>query len=179
MNTPNKLTMLRMILVPVFLAFLLAVRMPGHLLAAAACFAVASVTDLIDGKIARRYNQVTNFGKLMDPLADKLLVAAALVGFVQLGLADAWVAVIILSREFLVTSVRLVAAGSGKVIPANIWGKLKTNIQIFAILLTMAGGFFGWPAAVGGAALWVSAAVTVISGAQYVWAYRAYIDVAK
>lgn len=168
-----------MLLVPVFLVLLLIESIPGHMFWAMLCFILASVTDLIDGHLARKYDQITDFGKFLDPLADKLLVTAALVGFVQLGLSDSWVAMVIIAREFLVTSLRLVAAGSGKVIAANIWGKAKTNSQIFAILLAMLGSLLRWPAGIGVAALWVAAALTIISGIQYTWAYRNYIDTSK
>lgn len=180
MNTPNKLTVARIILVPLFMVFLLAGKIPFHMLWAAACFIVASLTDLIDGKLARKNNQVTTFGKFLDPLADKLLVTSALVCFVQLGYADAWVTMIIIAREFLVTSLRLVAAGGGTVIAANIWGKSKTVSQMVAILAVMFFHGFGPAPAVlnmaGTILLWVAAALTVISGVQYVWLYRGHID---
>lgn len=176
MNTPNKLTVSRMIMVPVFMVFLMEARIPYHMLLALLVFVLASVTDLIDGKLARKYNQITNFGKLMDPLADKLLVTAALICFVSLGLADVWAVVIIVAREFLVTSIRLIAADSGKVIPANIWGKIKTNGQIIAVVVTMLASFFALPAAVGEVFVWIAAAFTVVSGIQYAYAYREYIS---
>lgn len=113
MNTPNKLTIVRILLVPAFMIFLLGKNIPWHMLFAIFCFLVASVTDFVDGRLARKNNQITNFGKFLDPLADKLLVISALVCFVQLGLADSWLAMIIIARELLVTSLRLVASGSG------------------------------------------------------------------
>ena len=134
---PNKLTMLRMILVPFFVAALLiqngeifALRM-----AALVLFLIASLTDLLDGKIARKYNLVTNFGKFMDPLADKLLVCSALICLVQLGQLPAWIVIIIISREFIISGFRLVAADQGIVIAASMWGKSKTVSQMISIVL--------------------------------------------
>lgn len=135
MNTPNKLTVLRMILVPFFVASLLAGdSLPHHNLIALVIFAAASYTDHLDGKIARSRNLVTTFGKFMDPLADKIMVISALVCFVSQGLANVWLVLLIIFREFMVTSVRLVAADSGVVVAANNWGKAKTVSQIVAIL---------------------------------------------
>lgn len=135
MNTPNKLTVLRMILVPFFVASLLAGdSLPHHNLIALVIFAAASYTDHLDGKIARSRNLVTTFGKFMDPLADKIMVISALVCFVSEGLADVWLVLLIIFREFMVTSVRLVAADTGVVVAANNWGKAKTVSQIVAIL---------------------------------------------
>lgn len=168
-----------MILVPVFMVFALLPAGRWRLLAALAVFIVASVTDLIDGKLARKYNQVTTFGKFMDPLADKLLVCAALVVFVQIGLASTWAVVLIIAREFLVTSLRLLAAGSGEVIPANIWGKVKTNSQMYAIILALLVAGLGGPLWIGYLLVWAAAVFTVISGLQYLWAYRRYIDTTK
>ena len=134
---PNKLTMLRMILVPFFVAALLiqngevfALRMTALVL-----FLIASLTDLLDGKIARKYNLVTNFGKFMDPLADKLLVCSALICLVQLGQLPAWIVIIIISREFIISGFRLVAADQGIVIAASMWGKSKTVSQMISIVL--------------------------------------------
>lgn len=135
MNTPNKLTVLRMILVPFFVASLLAGdSLPHHNLIALVIFAAASYTDHLDGKIARSRNLVTTFGKFMDPLADKIMVISALVCFVSQGLANVWLVLLIIFREFMVTSVRLVAADTGVVVAANNWGKAKTVSQIVAIL---------------------------------------------
>lgn len=130
MNLPNKLTVLRVLLIPVFLVFMLSTTIPNNYLWAFIIFVIASLTDLVDGKIARKYNLITDFGKFMDPLADKLLVMSAMVCFVELGLASAALVVVILAREFLVTSLRLIAAGKGMVIAAGIWGKYKTTSQM-------------------------------------------------
>lgn len=137
MNLPNKLTVLRMILVPFFVFFLLVPGIPHHYLIALLIFAGASYTDHLDGKIARSRGLITNFGKLMDPLADKILVISALVCMVELELTSAWFVIIIIAREFLVTSIRLLAVESGRVIPANNWGKAKTVSQMVAILAVL------------------------------------------
>ncbi len=136
MNLPNKLTVLRMILVPFFVLAILW-PFPHHFLAALVLFGVASYTDHLDGMLARKNNQITDFGKFMDPLADKILVISALVCFVSLGLCDVWLVLLIIAREFMVTSIRLVAAGKGTVIAANNWGKIKTVSQIVAICVIL------------------------------------------
>ena len=133
MNLPNKLTVARIIMVPFFVVFLVNVTIPHHFLIAGLIFALASFTDLLDGKIARKRNLVTNFGKFLDPLADKILVISALC-FVNLGLAELWFVLIIIAREFMVTSIRLIAVNTGEVIAANIWGKAKTVSQMVAIV---------------------------------------------
>lgn len=176
MNTPNKLTLLRIFMVPFFMIFLMFNQIPYHMLFALLVFILASVTDLIDGKLARKYNQVTNFGKIMDPLADKLLVTSALICFIGLGLCDVWAVVIIIAREFLVTSIRIIAAGSGKVIAANIWGKIKTNSQIIAVVAVMLGSYFGLPVIVGEIVVWAAAIFTIISGIQYTLTYKEYLS---
>lgn len=179
MNLPNKLTILRVILAPIFL-ILLVVNFPHHYLAALILFAVASLTDLADGKIARKYNLITNFGKFMDPLADKMIVHAAFIGFLYLniGWGILWINFIILTREFLVTSVRYMAATNGKVVAADIWGKLKTVSQMVA---TIAAIFFEWLIGLGlitgsfatgirifdSVLLWIATVLSVISGANY------------
>jgi len=136
MNLPNKLTVLRMILVPFFVLALLW-PFPHHYLIALIIFGAASYTDHLDGMLARKHNQITDFGKFMDPLADKILVISALVCFVSLGLCDVWLVLLIIAREFMVTSIRLVAAGKGSVIAANNWGKAKTVSQIVAICVIL------------------------------------------
>lgn len=137
MNLPNKLTMLRVIMIPFFVFFLLfqgGVSRTYRLIALV-LFIVASLTDLLDGKIARKYNLVTNFGKFMDPLADKLLVCSALICLIELGQLPAWMVIIIISREFIISGFRLIASDNGVVIAASYWGKLKTNFQMFAVIL--------------------------------------------
>lgn len=140
MNLPNKLTLLRIILVPFFIIAML-VNFPFHYLVAGCIFGVASVTDTLDGKIARSRNLVTEFGKFADPLADKILVLTALVCFLQVGLLGSFGAIpviIVLFREFAVSGIRLVAASSGKVVAANIWGKIKTVSQMVGISVIFA-----------------------------------------
>lgn len=136
MNLPNKLTILRVILIIPFVVFLLlpGIGNTGRLIAVA-IFIIASLTDLADGKIARKYNLVTNFGKFMDPLADKLLVGAAMICLVETGELAAWIVVIIISREFIISGFRLVASDNGVVIAASNWGKFKTTSQMIMIIM--------------------------------------------
>lgn len=137
MNLANKLTMLRIFLVPVFLIFIAVKEIPYGTIIATLIFIIASLTDQLDGYIARSRNQVTTFGKFMDPLADKLLVTSALISLVELGLIPSYAAIIIIAREFAVSGLRTIAASEGKVIAASWWGKIKTVIQIIAILLLL------------------------------------------
>ncbi len=166
MNLPNKLTMLRIILIPVFMIFLLT----GHWYISAVIFVVASVTDTLDGQIARRYNLVTNFGKIMDPLADKLLVFSALLCMIQLSVVPAWMVVIMLARELLIVSLRAVAAAQGIVIAASWWGKIKTITQMAAVILLLIQnwpfGPEGFPLAT--IVLWIAVIMTVVSGIDYI-----------
>ena len=134
MNLANKLTMLRVILVPIFLIFLIGKGIPYGSIIATLIFIIASLTDQLDGYIARSRNQITNFGKFMDPLADKLLVTAALISLVELHLIPSWAAVIIIAREFAVSGLRTLAASDGIIIAASWWGKLKTVTQMAAII---------------------------------------------
>lgn len=138
MNLPNKLTMFRVILIPFFIIALLVPGIPAGKWIALAIFIVASLTDLLDGKIARKYNLVTNFGKFMDPLADKLLVCSALICLVELGRIPSWMVVIIIAREFTISGFRLIAADNGVVIAASYWGKFKTTFQMIAVCLMIA-----------------------------------------
>ena len=136
MNLPNKLTILRMIMIPVFLVVLYipGLGMAGNI-AAAAIFILASITDFLDGKIARKYNLVTNFGKFMDPLADKLLVCSAMICLIQTGQLAAWIVVIIIAREFIISGFRLIASDNGVVIAASYWGKFKTTFQMLMVIV--------------------------------------------
>ena len=136
MNLPNKLTTFRVILIPFFVFFMLAPNMTGinHYIAAA-IFIVASLTDLLDGKIARKYNLVTHFGKFMDPLADKLLVCSAMICLIQTGQLAAWIVVIIIAREFIISGFRLIASDNGVVIAASYWGKFKTTFQMLMVIV--------------------------------------------
>ena len=135
MNLPNKLTMFRVVLIPFFIVFLLVPTIPAGKWIALAIFIVASLTDLLDGRIARKYNLVTNFGKFMDPLADKLLVCSALICLIELNQLPAWMVIVIISREFIISGFRLVASDNGVVIAASYWGKFKTTFQMFAVIL--------------------------------------------
>ena len=168
MNLPNKLTIIRVCLIPFFVAALLfdhgnnyTMRIVANVL-----FIVASLTDLFDGKIARKYNLVTNFGKFMDPLADKLLVYSALIFMIELGQLPAWVVIIIISREFIISGFRLVAADNGVVIAASYWGKFKTTFQMAAVILMI----FNIPALtlVTNIVVVIAVALTIISLVDYV-----------
>ena len=138
MNLPNKLTILRVIMIPFFLIALLVEGIPAGKWIALAIFILASFTDMLDGKIARKYNLITNFGKFMDPLADKLLVSAALIALIPLGKIPAWVVIVIISREFIISGFRLIASDNGVVIAASYWGKIKTVTQMVRIVLLLA-----------------------------------------
>ena len=186
MNLPNKLTVARIILTPVYLAAML-IEFNYHYLVAAIIFIVASITDFVDGKLARKNNQITTFGKLCDPLADKMLTTAALLAFMDMGLCNIWIVMIVLTREFLVTSFRLVAASQGVVIAANIWGKLKTVSQmVFSIGIMLAIHFvnafsldFAAFALISNILLGITAVLTVISGIIYIADGLKVIDFSK
>ena len=136
MNLPNKLTILRTVMIPFFILFLYTDWFHGYdKIIAAVIFIAASLTDMLDGKIARKYNLVTNFGKFMDPLADKLLVCSALICLIELGQLPSWMVIIIVSREFIISGFRLIAAEQGIVIAASYWGKFKTTFQMIAVIL--------------------------------------------
>jgi CDP-diacylglycerol--glycerol-3-phosphate 3-phosphatidyltransferase len=137
MNLANKLTLIRIFLVPIFLIFIAEKGIPYGSFIATFIFILASLTDKLDGYIARSRNQITNFGKFMDPLADKLLVTAALISLVELHVVPSWAAVVIIAREFAVSGLRSIAAAQGRVIAASWWGKIKTVIQIIAIILLL------------------------------------------
>jgi CDP-diacylglycerol--glycerol-3-phosphate 3-phosphatidyltransferase len=174
MNAPNFLTLLRVALIPVFIVLL----MTGHFYFSAGVFIVASATDALDGHIARKKNLVTNFGKLMDPLADKLLVVSALICLTVLGKIAYWMVIVILAREFTITGLRSVAASSGAVIAAGWSGKVKTASQMVAIILIL---LLNWPfrlihVPMDQIALWIAVAATVYSGVEYMIKNRAYIN---
>ncbi len=135
MNLPNKLTILRVILIPFFLVALMVPCIPGGKWIALVIFCVAAITDTLDGQIARKYNLITNFGKFMDPLADKLLVCSAMIALIELERIPAWVVIIIIAREFIISGFRLIAADKGIVIAAGWWGKIKTVVQMFMIII--------------------------------------------
>ncbi len=168
MNLPNKLTLFRVILIPFFVFFLLAPYFTGYgNYIAVAIFIIASITDFLDGRIARKYNLVTNFGKFMDPLADKLLVSSALIGLIALDRIPAWIVIIIIAREFIISGFRLVAADNGVVIAASYWGKFKTAFQmitVIVLILNIPGKAF---AVIGTVLIYISLALTVISLIDY------------
>ena len=171
MNTPNKLTLLRVILIPFFVICMLAVSAGWGKWAALAIFVIASLTDTLDGYLARRDNLVTNFGKFMDPLADKLLVCSAMICLVDLERIPSWVVIIIIGREFVISGFRLIASDNGIVIAANYWGKIKTVCQMVMIIVVIAdlGGVFGIVEQV---LIYLSLLLTVISLATYLWDNR-------
>ncbi len=170
-NIPNLLTLLRILLVPVLVVALLVETEYGSLLAAIV-FAIAALTDGLDGYIARASDSVTSFGKIMDPIADKLLITAALVSLVSLNRLAAWVAMVIIAREFAVTGLRIAASQSGVIISASILGKIKTVTQVIAILALIAAN----PSAIWVQALvYLAVATTVISGADYIFGFRRHI----
>ncbi|MBQ6824884.1 MAG: CDP-diacylglycerol--glycerol-3-phosphate 3-phosphatidyltransferase [Clostridia bacterium] len=197
MNLPNKLTLLRVLMIPAFLIVLLVVPYPVGPLVAAAIYAIASATDAIDGNLARKYNMVTDFGKFLDPLADKMLVITALVLLQHLGLIHPVVTVIIIARELMVTSVRLVAASGGKVIAAGWSGKAKTVVQMIATLFLMVEPVllgkiehaWGIPvlcgatpettAVIGTVLIYAATLLTVISGIEYLIKNWKYVDYRK
>lgn len=167
MNLPNKLTILRVLMIPFFVVFLLT-DLGGEAgkYIALALFILASLTDLLDGKIARKYNLVTNFGKFMDPLADKLLVCAAMICLVEMQKLASWIVIIIISREFIISGFRLIASDNGVVIAASYWGKFKTTFQMLMIILLILdlGEAF---ALVETIVVWIALILTVVSLADY------------
>ena len=194
MNTPNKLTVARMIATPIFMAIMLIEAIPFRFLISLVLFAAASLTDMIDGKMARKHNLVTDFGKFLDPLADKMLTTAAFLGFIQLGIGVGitWITFVVLIREFLITSLRLVSAGKGNVIAANIWGKLKTVSQMVAVIAAIGGKYLltffedlnsnllvCTVDLVTTVLLWISAVLTIVSGVIYVIQNKDFIDPKK
>ena len=165
MNLPNKLTMFRVILIPFFVLFMLVDITTVDKWIALAIFIVASLTDLLDGKIARKYNLVTNFGKFMDPLADKLLVCSALICLVELAKLPAWMVIVIIASEFIISGFRLIASDNGVVIAASYWGKFKTTFQMVMICLLIAD-----IAAIGiitNVIVWIALILTVVSLIDY------------
>ena len=172
MNLPNKLTVLRVIMIPFFVVFMLT-DLGGKYgnYIALAIFAVASLTDLLDGKIARKRGLVTNFGKFMDPLADKLLVCSALICLVEMDRLAAWMVIVIIAREFIISGFRLIASDNGVVIAASYWGKFKTTFQMIMIILLILdlGGSF---TVIETAVTWIALILTVVSLLDYLWKKR-------
>jgi CDP-diacylglycerol--glycerol-3-phosphate 3-phosphatidyltransferase len=166
MNIANKLTLLRIVMIPFFIFLLL----EGYSFWALIVFSAAAFTDYLDGYLARKYKLITNFGKFMDPLADKLLVTSALVCFVQLGQLNSWVVIIILSREFIVSIFRAIAAAEGIVIAASIWGKAKTISQMFMVIVLLLGNYpfelINFP--MDQILIVLATVLTIISGVDYI-----------
>ena len=165
MNLPNKLTMFRVILIPFFVVFMLVDITLYDKWIALAIFIIASLTDLLDGKIARKYNLVTNFGKFMDPLADKLLVCSALICLVALDKIPAWMVIVIIAREFIISGFRLIASDNGVVIAASYWGKFKTTFQMVMICLMIVDIDAIRMLTVG--VMWAAVVLTVVSLVDY------------
>lgn len=194
LNTPNKLTILRIILTPIFLAVILCEELPHRFLIGCLIFAVASITDTIDGHLARKNNQITNFGKFLDPIADKILTTAALLAFTVMGLCNIWIVMIVLTREFAISSIRMISAADGVVIPANNWGKIKTVSQmVFTVVIMVLGEVYSVLAdfnseifaklpelsVISNSLLWITAVLTVVSGIIYVKDSIKIIDFTK
>lgn len=169
MNLPNKLTTLRVIMIPFFVFFLLWQNGENYTfrMIALALFIIASLTDLLDGKIVRKYNLVTNFGKFMDPLADKLLVCSALICLIELNALPAWMVIIIISREFIISGFRLIASDNGVVIAASYWGKFKTTFQMVSVVLLI----LDIPALafVTTICVWIALVLTIVSLVDYIY----------
>lgn len=180
MNLPNKLTVFRVLLIPFFVVFMLAPVCPGYAnYIALGIFIIASLTDLLDGKIARKYNLVTDFGKFMDPLADKLLVCSAMICLIETGQLASWIVIIIISREFIISGFRLIAADNGIVIAASYWGKFKTVFQmvmIIALILNIDNEYYQLACTV---LIYVALSLTVISLIDYLIKNRAVLKEQK
>lgn len=194
LNLPNKLTIIRILLTPIFLAVILWEALPHRFLIACLIFSIASITDAVDGKLARKNNEITNFGKFLDPIADKVLTTAALLAFMVMGLCNIWIVMLVLTREFAIASIRMIAAAGGVVIPANVWGKIKTVSQMtFTILIMLLGEVYYILAdfstellaklpelsLISNILLWITAILTVISGVIYIKDSIKIIDFTK
>lgn len=185
MNLANKLTMIRILLIPIFIIFM-TLPIQNGVVIATAIFIIASLTDKLDGYIARKRNEITNFGKFMDPLADKLLVTAALLCLIDFGVIRGWIVVIILAREFAVSGLRTLGASNGKVIAASMWGKVKTVIQMVAIIVGLLEVScksllitIPYISQVTSMLMVVAVIVTVISGVDYFVKNKSVINVNK
>lgn len=165
-NLPNALTLFRIFLVP-FLVVVLLTKFEGREIVALAIFLVATATDFFDGWLARRRGEITTLGTLLDPIADKLLISAAFISLVEVGLIPAWMVVVVVGREFAVTGLRSIASGQGIVISASNWGKVKMVSQITAISLLILSERYAWLTLPGKVVLWIVVAVAIVSGAQY------------
>lgn len=194
LNLPNIITVARIVITPVFLAVILMENLPHRFLLACIVFSVASISDAVDGHLARKYNQITNFGKFLDPIADKVLTTSALLAFMSMGLCNIWIVMLVLTREFAITSVRMIAASNGVVIPANIWGKIKTISQmVFTIVIMLLGEAYYMVeksytelsvklpdlSLVSNGLLWITAILTIVSGVIYLNDSKKIIDFTK
>ncbi len=187
MNLPNRLTVIRIILTPVFLFLFMAEFIPYNYIFSLIVFVVAALTDMADGKIARKRNLITNFGKIADPIADKILSSAVLLGLMLLDMCSIWVVLIILTREFTISAIRISASSQGMVIPANIYGKIKTVMQmVFSILVLLLFSIQGFLAAeipyfsiIVNVMMWILAFVTLFSGFIYMKDSLKVIDFSK
>ena len=169
MNLPNKLTIMRVILIPFFVFFLLSPYFPAYgNYIAVAIFIVASLTDMLDGKIARKYNLVTNFGKFMDPLADKLLVCSAMICLIELDRLAAWIVIVIIAREFIISGFRLIASDNGRVIAASYWGKFKTTFQMLMVIVLILDIQMPFFQILGTVLTYVALILTVVSLIDYI-----------
>ncbi len=178
MNLPNKLTLLRILLVPVFVFLLLCpIFGEANKWIVLVIFCIACFTDFLDGKIARKYNLITDFGKFMDPLADKLLVCSALICLIDLGKLPSWFVVIVIAREFVVSGLRLIAVDNGIVIAASWWGKFKTAFQMALIILLLVN--LGELKVIETIVFWATLALTLVSMVDYLWKNRSVVSQTK
>lgn len=194
LNIPNLITVARIAITPVFLAVILMDSLPHRFLFACIIFSIASISDALDGHLARKNNQITNFGKFIDPIADKVLTTSALLAFMSMGLCNIWIVMLVLTREFAIASVRMIAAAGGVVIPANVWGKIKTVSQmVFTIVIMLLGeayymveknmpelfGELPELSLISNGLLWIMAILTIISGWIYLNDSKKIIDFTK
>lgn len=179
MNLPNKITIFRVLMIPVFVAFMLIPGVPYGKYLAATVFIIAALSDLLDGYLARKNNLITNFGKFMDPLADKLLVCSALICFVELRLLPAWIVIIIISREFIISGFRLIASDGGVVIAAGWWGKLKTNVQMIMSVMLIINLDVPFINVLEQIAIYLSVALTIISLLDYLYKNKSVLKESK
>ena len=168
MNLPNKITIFRVCMIPIFLFFFLWDGIPYHNYIALVIFVAACISDAVDGRLARKHNLVTNFGKFMDPLADKLLVCSALICFVELGYINSVIVVVIIAREFIISGFRLVAADNGLVLAASYWGKLKTTAQMVMCILLIVHFENTFFFVLEQLFIWLSLALTLVSLVDYI-----------
>ncbi|MGN1084545.1 MAG: CDP-diacylglycerol--glycerol-3-phosphate 3-phosphatidyltransferase [Lachnospiraceae bacterium] len=179
MNLPNKITLFRVGMIPVFLVLLLVPGIPYGNYFAAAVFVIACLSDALDGYLARKNHLVTNFGKFMDPLADKLLVCSALICFVELSYMPAWIVIVIIAREFIISGFRLIASDNGVVIAASYWGKFKTVAQMIACILLIVQLPFAWAEIAEQVFIYTALVLTVVSLCEYLWKNRKVLSEKK